>query len=249
MNLNSKVFVMDPGHGGPDPGAVANGTIFEKNINLAVVLQIYRDTKNSKNYSRFVTRYEDKRVHADPKKELAARGNQGKNSDLFCSFHCDSSLNKNASGFSIYCNYNSPSSKVFAQILADEYKKASKLKLFGIYTKVNSAGNNDYYGVLRAIPEDIPAIIFEMGFLSNESDRSLLISKDFPSLVSKAFIKALDLFFGFTEKPGREVVTTEESELERLIKVLAEKRQIILAQAKIINDLSAEIDRLKKGVK
>jgi N-acetylmuramoyl-L-alanine amidase len=234
-------IVLDAGHGGADPGAVGSG-IMEKDINLNVALSVYRETKTRKNdYERILTRSTDNAIRSNKSQDLKARGTLGKAADLFISFHCDASEVRTARGFSVYINAFSPDSRKFAEILSKHYAAlVSDIPSRGIFERLNSTGKDDYYGVLRPIPQGVPAVIFEMGFISNISDRSALISDTFPRQAAEAVIRAADEFFN---------IKLEESELSRLTKILADKRRIILDQAKIIREQGLEIERLRKQFK
>lgn len=233
-----KKIVLDAGHGGPDPGAIGNG-VYEKTITLAAALAVYRETKTRKDdYERILTRSTDTRLRDTKDKDLKARGLMAQDADLFISFHTDSVTNRTARGFTLYINAFSPDSQRFAEILERNYKNlVPDIPSRGIIEKLNSAGKDDYYGVLRAIPAAVPALIFEMGYISNVTDRSTLISETFPRQVAEAVIRSMDEYFN---------IKNEENEISRLTRILAEKRRIILDQAQIIKEQEQEIDRLKK---
>ena len=95
---NAKVIVLDAGHGGHDPGAVGPRGTKEKDINLAIVLQLEKVFKKDKNYKVILTRDDDTFI---PLVERANIANKNK-ADLFISVHCNANLNRNASGFEVY---------------------------------------------------------------------------------------------------------------------------------------------------
>ena len=95
---DAKVIVLDAGHGGKDPGAIGPHGTKEKDINLAIVLQLEKIFKKDKNYKVILTRQDDTFI---PLVERANIANKNK-ADLFISVHCNANLNRTASGFEIY---------------------------------------------------------------------------------------------------------------------------------------------------
>ena len=95
---NAKVIVLDAGHGGHDPGAIGPHGTKEKDINLAIVLQLEKVFRKDKNYKVILTRNDDTFI---PLVERANIANKNK-ADLFISVHCNANLNRNASGFEVY---------------------------------------------------------------------------------------------------------------------------------------------------
>ena len=98
ISKTAKVIVLDAGHGGHDPGAVGPHGTKEKDINLAIVLQLEKLFRRDKNYKVILTRDDDTFI---PLVERANIANKNK-ADLFISVHCNANLNRNASGFEVY---------------------------------------------------------------------------------------------------------------------------------------------------
>lgn len=95
---DAKIIVLDAGHGGKDPGAIGPHGTKEKDINLAIVLQLEKVFRKDKNYKVILTRNNDTFI---PLVERANIANKNK-ADLFISVHCNANLNRNASGFEVY---------------------------------------------------------------------------------------------------------------------------------------------------
>ena len=92
-----KTIVIDPGHGGKDPGAAANG-VTEKNINLAVGLELAK-ALTARGYNVVMTRQTDIYLKLQERTDIA----NNVNADLFVSVHINALPNKKtASGFEIY---------------------------------------------------------------------------------------------------------------------------------------------------
>ncbi|MHA1549962.1 MAG: N-acetylmuramoyl-L-alanine amidase [Alphaproteobacteria bacterium] len=92
------IIVIDPGHGGKDPGAIGRTSkTREKDIVLSVGKKL-RDILKRKGYKVYMTRDTDKYL----KLKERARYAQKKKADLFLSIHADSNPNRSAQGFSVY---------------------------------------------------------------------------------------------------------------------------------------------------
>ncbi len=92
-----KTIVIDPGHGGKDPGASANG-VTEKNVNLAVGLELQR-VLAAKGYNVIMTRATDVYLKLQERTDIA----NNVNADLFVSVHVNALPNKKSmTGFEIY---------------------------------------------------------------------------------------------------------------------------------------------------
>ncbi|MBQ6774027.1 MAG: N-acetylmuramoyl-L-alanine amidase, partial [Synergistaceae bacterium] len=92
-----KTIVIDPGHGGKDPGAAANG-VTEKNINLAVGLELAKSL-TARGYNVVMTRQTDIYLKLQERTDIA----NNVNADLFVSVHINALPNKKtATGFEIY---------------------------------------------------------------------------------------------------------------------------------------------------
>lgn len=92
-----KTIVVDPGHGGKDPGAAANG-VTEKNINLAVGLELAK-ALTARGYNVVMTRQTDVYLKLQERTDIA----NNVNADLFVSIHINALPNKkSATGFEIY---------------------------------------------------------------------------------------------------------------------------------------------------
>jgi N-acetylmuramoyl-L-alanine amidase len=91
-------IVLDPGHGGKDPGAVGPGGIAEKDIVLAVAKKLAAKLKNEMGIQVVLTRKDDRFIPLDDRTELAKK----ENGDLFISLHMNASPNAEAKGIETY---------------------------------------------------------------------------------------------------------------------------------------------------
>ncbi|MEW6040227.1 MAG: N-acetylmuramoyl-L-alanine amidase [Elusimicrobiota bacterium] len=90
-------IMLDPGHGGDDPGAIGHNGTKEKEINLKVALEVEKLLIED-GYEVFITRRDDTFI---PLVERTNMANE-KNVDLFISIHCNASPKKTSTGFEIY---------------------------------------------------------------------------------------------------------------------------------------------------
>lgn len=92
------IVIIDPGHGGADPGAIGSNGIFEKNITLAISRELKKQLEATGRYKVKMTRNSDVYLKLYKRVEFA-RNNGG---DLFISIHADSLPKSKARGASIY---------------------------------------------------------------------------------------------------------------------------------------------------
>ncbi len=90
-------ILVDPGHGGKDPGAIGRNGLKEKEIVLDVGRRL-RDLLRERGFDVQMTRDQDVFISLDDRTEMAARGKV----DLFISIHANSSRSSSAKGFEIY---------------------------------------------------------------------------------------------------------------------------------------------------
>jgi N-acetylmuramoyl-L-alanine amidase len=113
------VIVVDPGHGGIDPGALGGNNVPEKSIVLAVALQLREALLNTHRYEVKMTRKDDVFVSLDDRLKYSA----DKDADLFISLHADSieqkKLSASVKGATIY-TLSSKASDEQARIMAEK---------------------------------------------------------------------------------------------------------------------------------
>lgn len=163
--LKNKVIVVDPGHGGSNPGAVANNTR-EADNNLAVAMKL-REKLAQAGAKVVMTRSTDKTVAAEGSSlgdELQARLDiaNANHADLFVSIHSNSNPDKNIAGAMTFY----PSGK--SQELALDVQ-TSLIKETGATDKGTSPAT---FYVLRNAA--MPSILVEMGFVTNETEAAYL---------------------------------------------------------------------------
>lgn len=109
-----KVIIIDPGHGGEDPGAIGKKGTYEKNIVLSISREIQKNINNLSGYRAVLTRDGDYYVSFS-KRLQKARNLQA---SLFISVHADAARNREAKGSSVYCLSTGAASNEAAKLLA-----------------------------------------------------------------------------------------------------------------------------------
>ncbi len=196
LGLDIQTIMIDPGHGGKDPGAVY-GKLYEKDVNLRLG-KILGTILKQKGFNIKYTRTEDKFV---PLEERTAMANSEK-ADLFVSLHVNAHQNRKINGLEVYY-LNIASSKEAVRVAARENavstKKISDLQVIltdlMLNSKVEESKNlarvvleevldsermNDH-GVRQApfyvlMGAKMPAVLLETGYITNSQDRKNLRS-------------------------------------------------------------------------
>jgi N-acetylmuramoyl-L-alanine amidase len=109
-----KVIVIDPGHGGDDPGAIGKNGTYEKDIVLAISREIKKTINKNPGYRAVLTRDGDYYVSFNKRLQTA----KDLNASLFISVHADAARNRQAKGSSVYCLSTGAASNEAAKLLA-----------------------------------------------------------------------------------------------------------------------------------
>lgn len=134
-----KVIVIDPGHGGEDPGAVGKNGTYEKNIVLAISRELKKAINAMPGYRAVLTREGD--YYVSFKNRLQKAKKLG--ASLFISVHADAERSRSARGASVYCLSTGAASNEAAKLLARNENLADILG--GV---PDSEGNNDSNQIL-----------------------------------------------------------------------------------------------------
>jgi len=209
-NLKNKVIVIDPGHGGADPGAQNSG-LKEKDINLDVSLRL-RESLESKGCIVIMTREVDKDFYLPgfvlgrmaKRSELDKRVNIAteNNADLFISVHTNSFPRPNTYGMETYYHLKSSPGKALAELIQ---KQLTQLQSDN--KRKSKAG--DYYLINQS---KIPAVIVEVGFISNTRERNLLLSNDYRDSIAAAIGTGIEHYFNVFPQGIQESVQTVSQE-------------------------------------
>lgn len=165
--------VIDPGHGGMDGGAVSDGGILEKDVNLQISKRLYAFLQTL-GISCKMTRSEDisldggvlkqKKLHDLKNRVLFAKNCDG---CVFLSIHQNKFPQKKYSGLQVYYSKNDPYSKIFA----DTIQSAVKENLQKDNERQTKKATTAIY-LLDNL--HCPAVLAECGFLSNDEEAQKL---------------------------------------------------------------------------
>lgn len=221
-----RTVVIDPGHGGADPGAIGRGKTREKDIVLAVGLKLRKALQGTGRYRVVMTRDRDRFVPLRERVRIAQRAG----AELFISLHADSAARRTVRGAGIYTLSETASDKEAAALAqrenqsdiiagvdlsqnADEVTNLILIDLVQRRTMNDSARfarvaveeigktirlrRNPHrfagFRVLRA--PDVPSVLVELGFISNDSEEQKLRSADWQRRVAAAIVTAVDAYF------------------------------------------------------
>ncbi len=219
-----KIIVLDPGHGGQDPGAISRTGRYEKDL----VLKMAKETKEfleKAGYKVVLTRSKDVFI---PLRGRIKKAHEAKG-DLFISIHADSAKNSSAKGLSIYTISEKASDKE-AAALAERENKADILYGMDLaeyqqevsdilidLAKTDTMNKSSQYAdnvvvemkkQIRLVPNahrfagfvvlkspNIPSVLLEMGYLSNKEEERLMWEKSYRNKLSKALVNAVNKYF------------------------------------------------------
>ena len=185
---NLKV-VIDPGHGGKDPGAV-NIKAKEKTINLAIAQKICNGLVDI-GITPIMTRYSDKRTIGNTERCKIANVFDA---DIFVSIHCNSVGSGDPAGYEIIHCPVSVKGKLLAEKIHESFKNS-----IGIHARLNpvktDAALNRGFKLTVLWSTKMPAIIIECGFISNEHDRKILKNEEAQQKIADQIVIGLVDFF------------------------------------------------------
>lgn len=222
-----KIIIIDPGHGGRDPGAISPHGIREKDITLSMAKTIAEILNHSGRYRVQLTRIDDRFIRLYDRVRIAREAG----ADVFLSIHADSVSGDNSvRGASVYTLSNTASDTQTAELAIRE-NRADLIGGFDLDIQDDDAGAilidlslretltqskslashiirglrqgdittlrgpHRYAGfaVLRA--PDVPSVLLETGFISNEAEAQTLLERPYQEKIAKAIKASLDAFF------------------------------------------------------
>ena len=215
LGLKIRTIVIDPGHGGKDPGAISNG-VREKDIVLEISKHLYNYLKQDPELKVYLTRDKDIFI---PLEERTAIANKLK-ADLFVSIHANAAKNKAASGLETYV-FNVTNDRAALEVAALENQATTKsisdlqgiLKDILKYSKLEesvllagsvqnklvkrvNATKKQNLGVKQApfyvlVGATMPAILIETGFVTNADDGAKLKQSSYRKQVARGIYEGL----------------------------------------------------------
>jgi N-acetylmuramoyl-L-alanine amidase len=219
------LVMLDPGHGGKDPGAIGVSGTYEKQVALATALELKRQLEAGGRYRVELTRSGDVFIPLDDRVDRAQR----KGAALFVSMHADALSDHSVRGASVYTlaqtasdaqsaalartensadrflggQWHSASPEV-SQILASLVRQETRSGSVRIARRLVGSLDQDlpmlpnpdrHAGFVVLKAADIPSVLVEMGFMSNPHDEAALRQANHRKLVAQAMHRAVDAFF------------------------------------------------------
>lgn len=223
------VVVVDPGHGGVDPGAISRKGTEEKVITLAYAKELVRALNGTGRFRAELTRSDDRYLRLRERIEIARQ----KKAALFISVHADSAPDRMARGLSVYTLSEAASDKEaellarrenkvdilsgmdlsnesadVANILIDLAQRETKNKssllaehIIGeLASRVHLTRNTHRYAGFAVLKApDIPSVLVELGFLSNRDDEKLLRSDHYRDKLVQSIVRGVERYFDEAE--------------------------------------------------
>ncbi|MCE2926375.1 MAG: N-acetylmuramoyl-L-alanine amidase [Rickettsiales bacterium] len=219
------VVIIDPGHGGQDPGAIGPKGTREKDIVLEYAKALQNRLIKSGKYKVVITREGDRFIALRDRVAIARKAG----GDIFLSLHADSAPNDEARGLSVYTVSEKASDKEAEDLAARENKadiiagidlSGEREDVAGILislaqreTKNNSATLADvlvvalndkvrllqnthrFAGFAVLKAPDIPSVLIEIGFLSHPEEEKLLKTRSYREKVVSGIAEGIDKYF------------------------------------------------------
>ncbi len=215
--------VVDPGHGGKDPGAVGPRGTEEKNINLHLALELAELLRTKQGYEVLLTRMDDTFVPLEARAKLA----NTYHADLFISLHCNASLASRLSGFEVYFlseKASDPHADAVARlenaVLALEGKDVpSTTQVETVLRSLVKNANINESSALGSLIEryttrliseralgvkqaafyvlrgaQMPAVLIEVGFLSNPKEEKRLLDSRYRQRLAAGILQGLQAY-------------------------------------------------------
>ncbi|MGE0668651.1 MAG: N-acetylmuramoyl-L-alanine amidase [Sphingomonadales bacterium] len=220
-----RTIAIDAGHGGVDPGTISADGTYEKQVTLAVALELKRQLEASGRYNVIATRQNDIFIPLGERVEIGRRGK----ADLFISLHADSIANKSIRGGTVYTLSETASDKEAAALAAKENKadiiagvdlgaqspevtnilidlmqretmnysvEFAALLIPSMEESVQMRTNSHRFAGFRVLKApDVPSVLVEMGYLSNAQDTRYLKSENGRREIAKAIAASVDAYF------------------------------------------------------
>jgi N-acetylmuramoyl-L-alanine amidase len=224
------LVVLDPGHGGVDPGAIGFSGAYEKDIALATAREVARLLEATKRYRVLLTRNDDDFVALQDRVALA----HAASGELFLSIHADALPNAGTLGASVYTLSEKASDREAAELAARENKadliagidlsrhepvvseilfdlarrQTNNLSIRLARELVVELGHdvrlldNSHRSAGFAVLKapDIPSALVELGCLSNKEEDRLLREPFYQRKLAVSLVRSINDYFEFVSK-------------------------------------------------
>ena len=179
-----KIIVIDPGHGGKDSGAIGINDIKEEEVVLNIALEILQlNRKSEAPLAIYLTRYSDTLISLSDRTNLVKTLKAG----LFVSLHCNHSDNSNARGIEVYASRKQEKFSKASVFIGYQIERAL-CEAIGYESRGVKFAN---FQVLKETTDYCPAVLIELGFLSNRDEAQYLIQKQSLIAIAVSILKSL----------------------------------------------------------
>lgn len=185
-------IVIDAGHGGKDPGATGSSGAYEKEFNLSLAQRLYQLLKQDPMFDTRMTREDDQFIELEDRAAIA----NDWNADGLVSIHANTYEDPSVSGTEALYFHNH--SKVLARTLQEQVATALDIRDRGV--------KKEQLVILSKA--QVPAVIVEMGYLTNPEEENTLLSSDGQDRAARAILKGLKQYF--SQRTPRNSALTEE---------------------------------------
>ncbi|MBQ7542741.1 MAG: N-acetylmuramoyl-L-alanine amidase [Clostridia bacterium] len=189
-SISGKTIMLDPGHGGPDPGAtcaVNSGTYCESKIALAIAEKT-RSKLQSMGASVIMTRTSEIDLTMDSRKRMARQSFP----DAFVAIHLDAAGSSSAAGTTAF--YYRPYSYALAKSIHSQLVSAYNQSIYGAYRSTTDRGTIFFpFSVTRI--EECPSVLIECGFVSNLEECRILQTPKHQETIAQAIANGIRDFF------------------------------------------------------
>lgn len=221
-----RVIVIDPGHGGVDPGTHGQSGVNEKDVVLAFAQEFARQLRESDRYEVHLTRDSDRFIPLRERVNISRRYG----ADLFISIHADAIDRRNVSGMSVYTLSETASDREAEALAAKENQSdiiagvdlvgensevtdilidlaQRETKNFSVRFAQTLVAKADgvtpllqrthrFAGFRVLKAPDVPSVLVELGFLTNRADERNLTSASWRRRVAGTLAQSVDSYFG-----------------------------------------------------
>jgi N-acetylmuramoyl-L-alanine amidase len=222
-----RLVVIDPGHGGVDPGKIGPNGLREKDLTLSIGRQV-ADLLRERGYEVQMTRTRDTLISLADRPRMANRWKDGRAAALFLSIHANSAPSNSAAGFETFFlaeprtederrvaemenaavrfEQNGSAAElpdleyILSHLLNDFYMRASNDLAEVVQRRLGQFHPGRNRGVKQAgfrvlVGALMPAVLIEVGFLSNADEARLLATAAFQHQLAMGIAAAVEQFF------------------------------------------------------
>ncbi|WP_163581933.1 N-acetylmuramoyl-L-alanine amidase family protein [Gracilibacillus saliphilus] len=180
--------VIDPGHGGKDNGATGASGKYEKSFTLSLSKRLEKLLKQESGIEVFMTRTDDSFISQESR--YRPKYANKLNADLFISIHGNTFSNPDVSGTETF--YYHKNSRLLAEVIQNHVVEATGFRDRGVKKE-------DLFVVKDT---EMPAVLIEVGYLTNAQNESKMRTDDFQSRVATSIVEGIKEYKESSEKQG-----------------------------------------------